>query len=57
MDQIGKVGKLENCTIDEEMRSQSGEMLCKSIMMENTRFWQIWKKKNKTDDITHKELP
>ena len=28
----GKVGKLENCKIDEEMWSQSEERLCKSIM-------------------------
>ena len=29
---IGKVGKLENCIIDEEMRSQSEKRLCKSII-------------------------
>ena len=28
----GKVGKLENCKIDEEMRSQSEERFCKSII-------------------------
>ena len=29
---IGKVGKLDNYRIDEEMRSQSEERLCKSII-------------------------
>ena len=28
----GKVGKLENCKIDAEMRSQSEERLCKAII-------------------------
>ena len=28
----GKVGKLENCNVDEEMWSQSEERLCKSII-------------------------
>ena len=52
---IGKVGKWENYSIDEEMRSQSGETLCKPIVKglarrdkKNTRCWQMWKKKIKT---------
>ena len=52
--EFGKVGKLENCRIHEGMWSQSEERLCKSITRglarrsrENTRCWQMWKKKNK----------
>ena len=65
----GKVGKLENCTTDEEMWSQSEERLCKSVMKGLARrnrerhamLADVEEEQEQNvmclDDITGKELP
>ena len=60
-----KVGKLENQRIDEEMRSQSEERLCKSIIKglarrhreKHAMLAEVEQDVIRFDDITGKELP